>query len=151
VLTVLASSSGSSGAAIGAALITAVAGGAVGYQLVRLLTSPPKGRGRQQADRTLDERLDRLARSIRDSARLAEEVSAEVDVRAAAVRELEEKAREAEALAALNKEQADAVRRLVDASMVTAEKHIRSDSIKIGIASFVLGAGASALVTLLVH
>jgi methyl-accepting chemotaxis protein len=122
------------------------------YHFYRLLGSGrERARKRKQADETLDGRLDRLARSIQDSARLAEEVSAEVEVRAAAVRELEQKAREAEALAALNQEQAEAVRRLVDASMMTAEKHIHSDSLKYAIASFVAGATASLLVTLLVH
>lgn len=50
------------------------------------------------------------------SAPLIEEMSAEleVEVRAAAVRELEEKARKAEALAAL-KDQSDAVQRLAHA------------------------------------
>jgi methyl-accepting chemotaxis protein len=100
---------------------------------------------------SLDERLDRMANSIRSSARLVEEMSAELEVRAAAARELEEKAKEAEALAALNKDQADAVQRLVDASVGNARKGIRRDSIVIGIGSFVAGAGVSLLVTLLVH
>ena len=110
-----------------------------------------EARTRQPPPETLNQRLERLATSIRESARLAEEVSAEVDLRAAAVRELDEKAREAEALAALNRDQADAVQRLVDASVGNARKGIRRDSIVIGVASFVAGAGASLLVTLLVH
>lgn len=43
------------------------------------------------------------------------------------------------------------MRRLVDASMATAEKRIRKDSIVIGIASFVAGVGATVVVTLLIH
>lgn len=100
---------------------------------------------------SLDERLDQMAKSIRDSAHLVEEMSAELEVRAAAARELEEKAREAEALAALNRDQAQAVQRLVDTSVGNARKGIRRDSIVIGIGSFFAGAGASLLVTFLVH
>lgn len=100
MFTVLASSNGSSVANI---VSTAVA--AFGVVLGVLVTIVFSGAGRPSSEderrrETLDGRLDRLARSIRESARLAEQVSAEVDVRAAAVRELEEKAREAEALAA---------------------------------------------------
>lgn len=108
-------------------------------------------RDARQSPQSLDRRLNRLARSIRESARLAEEVSAEVEVRAAAVQKLEEQAREAEALAALNEEQADAVRHVVDASIASAGRRIRRDSIWIGAATFVLGAGVTLLVTLLVH
>ena len=110
-----------------------------------------KQAGARQPAASLDERLDRMAKSIRNSAGLVEEMSAELEVRATAARELEEKAKEAEALAALNKDQADAVQRLVDASVGSARKGIRRDSIVIGIASFVAGAGVSLLVTLLVH
>jgi hypothetical protein len=55
---------------------------------------------------------------------------------------MQEDAETAEALAALHKDQADAVRRMMDAELATAAKRIRSDNIKIDIASFVAGGGA---------
>jgi hypothetical protein len=100
---------------------------------------------------TLDGRLDRLAKSVRESARLASEVSAEVDLRAAAVRELEEKARDAEELTALNEDQAEPLRRLVQVSMATEGRRIRRGAIKIAIASFVAGAAVTLLVIFLIH
>jgi fatty acid/phospholipid biosynthesis enzyme len=108
-------------------------------------------RRRRETSRSLDGRIERLSRSMSVSAQLAGEVSAELAHRATAARKLEEKAKSAEALAAMNEEQAEAVRRLVDASMATAGNRIRSDSVKIGVASFVAGAAVSLLVTLLVH
>jgi uncharacterized membrane-anchored protein YhcB (DUF1043 family) len=100
---------------------------------------------------TLEERLDELSKSMRQSARLVEQVSAELDARAASARQLQEDAKTAEALAALHKDQADAIRRTIDAELASTAKRIRSDSIKIGIASFVAGGGLTLVVTLFVH
>jgi hypothetical protein len=134
------------------AAVAALAGSAVAIVVGRDQSRTVRRRKRYARPAlSLDTRLDQMAKSFRHSARLVEELSAELEVRAAAARELEEKAKEAEALAALNKDQADAVQRLVDASVGSARKGIRRDSIVIGIASFVAGAGVSLLVTLLVH
>lgn len=100
---------------------------------------------------TLEDRLSQLSKSMQQSARLVEQVSAELDARAATARQLQKEAEDAEALAALHREQADAVRRMIDAELATATRRIRSDSIKIGIASFIAGGGLTLLVTLLVH
>jgi biopolymer transport protein ExbB/TolQ len=100
---------------------------------------------------TLDGRLDRLAKSMRESGRLASEVSAEVDLLAGVVRELEEKAGEGEPPPALNEDQAETARSLVQASMATEGRRIRRAAVKIAVASFVAGAAATLLVTLLVH
>lgn len=100
---------------------------------------------------TLEDRLTRLSKSMQQSARLVEQVSAELDARAATARQLQKEADDAQALAALHKEQSDAVRRMIDAELATATRRIRSDSIKIGIASFIAGGGLTLLVTLLVH
>ena len=100
---------------------------------------------------TIERRLDDLSTSMRQSARLVEEVSAELELRAAAARQLEEDAKAAEALAALHKDQADAIRRMMDAELETVGRRIRRDSIVIGVASFVAGVGATVLVTLLLH
>ena len=40
---------------------------------------------------------------------------------------------------------------MIDAQLETVTRKIRSDSIKIGIASFLCGAGVTLLITLLVH
>jgi hypothetical protein len=74
-----------------------------------------------------------------------------LDARAATAKRLKEEAEAAEALAGLHKEQADAIRRMIDAELANAARGIRKDSIVIGIASFVAGGGVTFLVTLLVH
>ena len=101
--------------------------------------------------KTLEERLDELAEAIRRSARLVEEVSSELDVRAATAKRLAEEAETAKALSELHKEQTDAVRRMLDAELEGATRRIRRDAITIGIASFVAGGGITFAVTLLVH
>jgi len=88
---------------------------------------------------------------MRNSARLVEQVSSELEARAATAKRLKEEAETAEALAGLHKDQAEAVRRMLDAELVTTARRIRSDSIKIGVASFVAGGGLTFVVTLLVH
>jgi hypothetical protein len=81
----------------------------------------------------------------------AGEVSAELDARAATTKQLKEEADTAQALAGLQKEQTEAVRRMLDAELTGATRRIRRDSIKIGVASFIAGGGVSFVVTLLVH
>lgn len=103
------------------------------------------------SQKPLEERLDELSRSMRDSARLVEQVSAELDARAATVKRLKEEAETAEALAAMHKTQAEAVRRMMDAELATAARRIRGDTIKITIISFFAGGGVTFFVTLLVH
>jgi hypothetical protein len=103
------------------------------------------------SQKTLEDRLDELSKSMRDSARLVEQVSSELDARAATARRLKEEAQAAEALAGLHKEQTEAVRRMVNAELAGATRSIRKDSIKIGIAAFVAGGGVTFAVTLLVH
>jgi methyl-accepting chemotaxis protein len=154
VLTDLAASANPSAVTVilsGIGAVATLAGVIVAFWQLRFQGRPSRVTRERQPPQSLDERLDQMAKSIRNSARLVEEMSAELEVRATAARELEEKAKEAEALAALNKDQAEAVQRLVDASVGSARKGIRRDSIVIGIASFVAGAGVSLLVTLLVH
>jgi biopolymer transport protein ExbB/TolQ len=100
---------------------------------------------------TLEDHLDELSRSMQKSARLVEQVSAELEARAATAKRLKEEAEAAKTLAEINKKQADAIRRLIDTELEGAARRIRKDSIWIGIASFVVGSGATILVTLLVH
>jgi uncharacterized membrane protein YfcA len=105
----------------------------------------------QTAQVTLEDKLTSLSKSMRQSAKLVEEVSAELDAREATARRLQQEAQDAEALAALHRDQTEAVRRLLDTELVGQRKGIRKDAIIVGIFSFVLGVGGTLLVTLLVH
>jgi hypothetical protein len=155
VLTVLASSQTANALIAAFSVVIAVVGifltvatAVVVQRRTRQIVSNAES-GASQA--TLEERLDALSKSMRESARLVEQVSAELDARATTARQLQKDAETAEALAALNKDQADAIRRTIDAELATAAKGIRSDSIKIGIASFIAGGGLTLIVTLFVH
>jgi hypothetical protein len=60
----------------------------------------------------------------------------------------------ARAIGGLTRDQAgaaDAIRRMMEAELAAAVKRIRSDSVKIGIASFIAGGCVTFAVTLLVH
>jgi len=135
--------------ALAAAIVAFIPLSRAGRELVPSPSSPAEPQA------TLDERLDRLSGSLRESARLVEEVSAELDARAVMARQLERQAQDARALAAQNEEQVEAVRRLLrsemQAELATAERHIFRDSLRVAIASFVFGAAVSVVVTLLVH
>lgn len=103
------------------------------------------------SEETLEDRLDELSKSMSQSARLVEQVTAELDARSAMAKRLKKEAEDAEALAKLHQEQADAIRRMMDAELAGSERRIRRDSVVIGITSFIFGGGVSFLVTLLVH
>jgi hypothetical protein len=133
------------------ALVSAVAGALITFGLLRRSTQALSKTEDAASQTTLEERLDELSKSMRRSARLVEQVSAELDARAATARQLQKDADTAQALAALHKDQADAIRRTIDAELATAANRIRSDSIKIGIASFFAGGGLTLVVTLFVH
>jgi hypothetical protein len=108
VLTVLVSSQGVVDTATGLTVSALVAGlGVLGlaYQVYR---RGGIAAAQSESQRTLEERLEELSKSMRDSARLVEEVSTELDARAVTARRLKEEAETAEALAGLHKEQADA-------------------------------------------
>jgi hypothetical protein len=112
---------------------------------------------------TLEDRLTRLSELMAQSALLSEQVTAELAAREVTARKLQEDAAQAEALASVNREQAEAVKRLVEADIAgklaenaeTIERNVRRDvrrdSIRIGIASFIAGGGLTLLITLLVH
>ena len=97
------------------------------------------------------------------SALLSEHINAELTARAATARKLQEEAEQAEALASVNREQAEAVRRLLEAEIAgkladsgkaierNVRRDVRRDSIRIGIGSFIAGGGLTYLITLLVH
>src|SRR5262245_21881910 len=66
---------------------------------------------------TLEDQLGLLSDLMAQSRRMVDQVSAELDARAATARRLQEEVKEAEALAAINREQADAIRRLMDTEL----------------------------------
>ena len=84
-------------------------------------------------------------------AAVVEQVSAELDARAAFVIRLEAEAKAAEALPALHQEAAAAVQRMLDAELGRSERRIRCDSVVIGLLGLVFGAAVTFMVTLLVH
>jgi hypothetical protein len=101
--------------------------------------------------KTLEQRLDELSASMRASAQIVHQVSTELDARAATAKRLRDEARTAEAISRLHREESEAVRRMLDAQLETVARKIHSDSVRIGIASFVAGSGVTVLITLLVH
>jgi septal ring factor EnvC (AmiA/AmiB activator) len=103
------------------------------------------------AQTTLEDRLDELAESMRESARLVEQVESELEARAATARSLQENVEDAKAFLALHPEAEDAIHRMLGAELVTQAKGIRRDAIIIGCASFVFGVLGTVVVTLLVH
>jgi hypothetical protein len=88
---------------------------------------------------------------MRDSAKLVEQISAELDARATTVKKIQQDTKDAEALAAIYKDQAAAIHRLMDAELEGTARRIRRDSVVIGAASPIAGGGVSLLVRLLVH
>jgi len=140
---------------IGAALVAALVAVITFRAATRATRLTEELRGPAAHQETLEQRLDQLSVSMQQSARLVEQVSAELDARAVTARRLREEVESAEALAALHKDQAEAVRRLVRSEMTeelaTARRRIRRDSLTIGIGAFVAGALVSSVVTLLVY
>ena len=115
--------------------------------------------GAGERDLTLEERLAELTDLMGRSSILVEQVSAELDARVATAQKLQEEARQAEELASINREQAEAIRRLMNADLAatlkdngtTIRRDIRKDAIRIGVGSFIAGGGLTLLITLLVH
>lgn len=110
-----------------------------------------QARERQQAEETLEGRLDELKTLMGRLAVLTAQVTSELGARAGMARRLRKEAEDAEALAALHKDQADAVRRMIDTELATSRKDIRRDTIVIAVGSFVAGGGLTLAVTLFVH
>ncbi len=108
---------------------------------------------------TLEARLAGLSELMAESSRLTEQVSAELDARAATARKLNEEAKQAEALASVNREQAEAIRRLLEADISekladsgkAIQRNVRRDAIRIAAAGFIAGAGVTLVITLLAH
>jgi hypothetical protein len=104
---------------------------------------------------SLERKIGLLLDSMRQSATLVEQVSAELDARALAVRRLQEDANQARVLAEMNKEQAQAVQRIIQSGMGSqlsaTRREIFRDSVRLAVISFFAGGLITLLVTLLVH
>jgi hypothetical protein len=104
---------------------------------------------------SLEHKIQRLLGSMQESAKLVEQVSAELGARALTAKQLQEEAEQAKALAAINKEQAEAVQRLVRAGMeqelTRTRRDIFRDSVRLAAMSFIAGGLVTLLITLLVH
>jgi hypothetical protein len=137
------------------ATITLTTLGTVGCALAALLvawTGIRQARSRTKeviCERTVEERLDELSRSMRASADLVRQISTELEARAMTAKQQQADAEAAEALAGIHREQAEAIRRLIDSELTGSERRIRRDALIVGISSFIAGGGVSHLITLL--
>ena len=115
------------------------------------------------AEETLEQRIDRLSKTFQESGRLIEQVSAELEARSLTARRLKEEASNAEALARLHKDQAEAVKRMMRAEvheemlvelskgLERANRQNFRDSVKIAVVSFFGGGALSIAITIFVH
>jgi hypothetical protein len=99
----------------------------------------------------LHDRLSSLSESMRESARLVEGMSTELDQMAQNVQQLQSDAEVARVIASVNGPDADVLRKYVDAEFANSERRIRRDNLIIGIVGLVVGAVITLLITLLVH
>jgi hypothetical protein len=100
---------------------------------------------------TLEQRIQALAETMRSSARLVEQVTAEIETRAATAERLRDEAQAAEQLAQLSKAERDAVARLVRAEVSDQNRRSTRLSFVASVLFFVAGVAATVAVTLFVH
>jgi TolA-binding protein len=100
---------------------------------------------------TLEERIQALAETMRASGRLVEQVTAEIEARAATAERLKDEAQAAEQLAQLSKAERDAVARLVRAEVSDENRRSTRLSVVTSALFFVAGVAATVAVTLFVH
>ena len=144
---------------VGDIAATLMASGAAAGAIASIFDIKNRTSAKQQilelAPDSLEQKIEHLLESMRQSATLVEQVSAELDARALTVKRLQEDAKSAQALAELNKEQAEAVQRIIQSGMGTelkaTRKDIFRDSVRLAIISFLAGGSISLLITLLVH
>jgi hypothetical protein len=100
---------------------------------------------------TPDSDRGQMAGSTRASARLIQQVPAELDAGAATAKRPKEQAQTAEAAALVHKEQAEAISRKLEAQLPGHKRGTRADTIVIALASSVADGAITYLVTLPVH
>jgi hypothetical protein len=86
-----------------------------------------------------------------DSAALLEQITAEIELRASFAKEKQAEAEVAIAAASMNREQLQALQRVVRTEVSTEGNRGVRAALYVGVASFVFGVGATILITLFVH
>jgi hypothetical protein len=100
---------------------------------------------------TLEERIQVLSGVMAQSAQLLEEITEEIDVRAAFAKQKKEEAEEAIAVANMHQEELDALRRVLRKEVSSEGNRGIRAAVILALFSFVLGAAVTVLVTLFVH
>ncbi|WP_134121767.1 hypothetical protein [Kribbella kalugense] len=111
-------------------------------------------RGRHAGDPsqsvTLEARISRLQNQMRSSAELIEQITAEMEVRAATAASLKAEAEQAQQLASLHQEQQDAVMRAVRAEIGAEGKNAARQNLKANILFFLAGVLVSVAIQLVI-
>lgn len=102
-------------------------------------------------EQSLEERIEELSGVMAQSARLLEEITAEINIRAEFARQKKEEAEDAIAAATIHQDQLAVIQRAIRREVVQESNRGIRASIVLGIASFILGAAVSVLITLFVH
>jgi hypothetical protein len=129
-----------------AAAASAGLGGELGTRALRRLMGLEKPA--EKAEESLEARLTALGETMRASARLLEEISAEMDARLLAAERLKTEAEAAERLAELNDAQRQAVARLVRAEVSTEGKKSFRQGLAANFFFFLAGVLASIATTM---
>ena len=120
-----------------------------------VLTFPPLTRAKRSsttaAELTLEQRVARLVQNMRESGRLVEQVTAELELRAATAEKLQAQADAAEQIVKLTAEQQKAVARLVRTEVAGESKRAFRQSLLANALLFLAGVLATITVTLFVH
>jgi hypothetical protein len=100
---------------------------------------------------TLEERLQDLSGVMAESAVLLEKITNEIDLRAAFAKEKQAEAEAAIAAVSMNREQLEALQRVVRTEVSTEGNRGIRAGLYVALAAFILGVGATVLITLFVH
>lgn len=100
---------------------------------------------------TLEERIQSLSGVMAESATLLEQITADIELRAAFAKEKKEEADLAIAAASMNHEQLEALQRVVRTEVSTEGNRGIRAGLLISLFSFILGVAAAVFVTLFVH
>lgn len=100
---------------------------------------------------TLEERIQNLSAVMGQSAKLLEQITADIELRAAFAKEKKEEADLAIAAASLNQEQLQALQRVVRTEVTTESNRGIRAAVLAAVFSFIFGVAATILVTLFVH
>jgi len=101
-------------------------------------------------DETLEDRLHRLGSTMTEASKLLAQVEAELSARAATAKRLKREAEQAEAAAALNQKEREAVAEMLRTEIVTEGRRSFRASLLANLLFFIAGAAVSVLVALLI-